>query len=112
MPFKLTPIKADELSELVTKAATRTRTSEGMELVDDFLASGEVAATVDLPDTKKRNSLSMSAGNYVRNAGHKVWVKKAPGSTTALVLVNLDKASADVKKAYENRPRPGRKASK
>ena len=43
-------------------------------------------------------------------SGGKVWVRKLGGGTgTELLLINLDKASAATRKAYDNRPRVGRK---
>jgi hypothetical protein len=108
--FKLKSVTAAQLSDLMTKPAPRGRTSKGQELIEEFLASGEVAASVALPSDKERNAVSISAGNFVRRAGSKVWIRKT--GPTELLLINLDKAPAEVKKAYDSRPRVGRQPAK
>lgn len=108
--FKLKPVSVNQLTELLATTTPRGRTSKGQELIEEFLGSGETAVTVDVGDTKERNALTISASNFVRRAGHKIWVKKAGSSQIA--LINLAKAPADVKKAYDNRPRVGRQPKK
>jgi hypothetical protein len=113
MAFKLKSVSQAELSQLIAEAPRRGRSSKGAELIDDFLESGEVAATADLGSTKDRNSVSISASNYCRSTDKQVWVRKVGGGTgTELLLINLAKADAATKKAYETRPRPGRRPSK
>ena len=113
MPFKLKPVSRDDLGKLIAEAPRRGRSSKGAELVEEVLASGETAATGNFGSTKERNALSISASNYCRNAEKQVWVRKLGGGTgTELLLVNLTKADAETRKAYENRPRVGRRPSK
>ena len=110
MAFKFNSVNQSELSERLQRTATRGRTSKGATLIEEFLGSGQVAATVDLGSTKERNAVAISAANHVRSAGAQVWVKKEGGGTgTELLLINLSKANAETKKAYENRPRVGRR---
>ena len=110
MAFKFNSVNQSELSERLQRTATRGRTSKGANLIEEFLGSGQVAATVDLGSTKERNAVAISAANHVRSADAQVWVKKEGGGTgTELLLINLSKANAETKKAYENRPRVGRK---
>ena len=81
-----------------------------LKLIEEFKASGDVAAQVGFGSTKERNSVSVSATNWCRNQGIKVWVRKLGGGTgTDLLLIDLDKADAATKKAYDTRPRPGRR---
>lgn len=113
MAFKLKSVSQTELAQFIAEAPRRGRSSKGAELIDDFLAAGDVAATADLGSTKDRNAVSISAANYCRNTDRQVWVRKIGGATgTELLLVNLNKADAATKKAYETRPRPGRRPSK
>jgi hypothetical protein len=110
MAMKLKPVSQAELSDLLSRGAPRGRTSKGGALIDEFVASGEVAATTQLASTKERNAVALSAGNHVRRSGSQVWVRKLGGGTgTELLLVNLTKADAATRRAYESRPRPGRK---
>jgi len=56
--------------------------------------------------------MSISVTNAAKRAGSQVWVRKLGGGTgTELLLVNLTKADAATRKAYENRPRVGRRPS-
>jgi hypothetical protein len=113
MAFKLKSVSQNELAQLIAEAPRRGRSSKGAELIEDFLAAGEVAASVDLGSTKERNAISISAANYCRGSDKQVWVRKVGGGTgTELLLINLTKADAATKKAYETRPRPGRRPSK
>jgi hypothetical protein len=110
MAFKLTPVSASELKDLLTQGAARGRSSKGGALIKEFITSGEVAATVQLGSTKERNAVALSASNHTRRTGAQVWVRKAGGGTgTELLLVNLAKADAATRKAYETRPRVGRR---
>ena len=111
--FKLKPIEASEIAALISKPQTRAGSSKGAELINEFKASGNVAATVSFASTKERNSVSVSATNWCRNNDIKVWVRKlGGGSGTELLLIDLDKADDATKRAYETRPRPGRRPSK
>ena len=113
MPAKLKPLSQSELSERLSRTAPRGRSSKGGALIDEFIASGEVAASAQFTSTKERNAVSLSAANHIRRSGSNVWVRKEGGGTgTELLLVNLSKADAATRKAYENRPRPGRKPSR
>jgi hypothetical protein len=113
MPVKLKSVSQEELSKLIAESPRRGRSSRGAELIEDFITSGEVAALAGFGSTKERNAISISASNYTRNAGRQVWVRKLGGGTgNELLLVNLTKADAATRKAYENRPRVGRRPSK
>jgi hypothetical protein len=108
--YKLKAVDPATLTSLISQPQTRAGSSKGAELIDEFLSSGNVAASVAFPSTKDRNSVSISASNYCRNNGVKVWVRKLGGGQGAeLLLVNLDKADGTTKKAFDNRPRPGRR---
>jgi hypothetical protein len=110
MAFKFKAVDQSELSERLARTATRGRTSKGAGLIEEFIESGQVAATVDLGSTKERNAVSISAANHTRKSGAPVWVRKEGGGTgTELLLINLAKSDAATKKAYENRPRVGRR---
>ena len=110
MSIKLKSVSEAELEALLSSGSPRGRSSKGGTLIDNFLASGDVAATATLASTKERNAVALSASNHLRRAGGKVWVRKLGGGTgTELLLINLDKASAATRKAYENRPKVGRK---
>jgi hypothetical protein len=110
MSIKLKPVSEADLDALLSRGAPRGRTSKGGTLVENFLASGDVAATAQLSSTKERNSVALSAANHLRRTGGKVWVRKLGGGTgTELLLINLDKASAATRKAYADRPKVGRK---
>jgi hypothetical protein len=113
MAFKLKSVSQNELAQLIAEAPRRGRSSKGAELIEDFLASGDVAATAGFGSTRERNALSISASNYCRSSGTQVWIRKVGGANgTELLLVNLAKADAATRKAYEERPRPGRRPSK
>lgn len=113
MAIKLKPVSEAELDALLSKGAPRGRTSKGSTLIENFLASGDAAATAQLGSTKERNAVALSAANHLRRSGDKVWVRKLGGGTgTELLLINLDKASAATRKAYDNRPRVGRRPAK
>ena len=110
MAFKFNSVSQSDLVERLQRTAPRGRTSKGATLIEEFLASGQVAATVDLGSTKERNAVAISASNHTRKSGSQVWVRKEGGGTgTELLLVNLAKANAETRKAYENRPRVGRR---
>lgn len=110
MAFKMKPVPKAALAQLIAEMPQRGRRSQGGELLEEFLSSGETAVTVTGSSTKDRNSLAISVSNFARRIGAQVWVRKmGGGSGTDLLLVNLAKADAATKKAYENRPRPGRK---
>ncbi len=110
MAFKIKPVDQATLTELIAQAPTRGRSSKGAELLEEFIGSGNVAATVQLGSTKERNAVAISAANAARAAGSQIWIRKQGGGNgTDLLLVNLTKADAATRKAYENRPRPGRK---
>jgi hypothetical protein len=111
--FKMKPVDQSALAQMLTESSPRGRTSRGGELVDEFIASGNTAVTVQLPSTKERNAIAISATNYARNNDIPLWVKKQGGGTgTDLLLINLSKANAETKRAYENRPRVGRRPAK
>jgi hypothetical protein len=113
MSFKMTPVDKDELAQLLAEGPQRGRTSKGAELLEEFISSGETATKVQLGSTKERNAISLSVTNAAKRSGAQVWVRKVGGGTgTDLLLINLSKASADTRKAYENRPRVGRPSSK
>lgn len=113
MTFKLKPVNPNELPGLLSEGVQRGRTSKGGELIEQFVESGEVASTVGFPSTKERNAIAISAANHVRSKDRKVWIRKQGGGTgTDLLLINLAKADASIRKAYENRPRVGRRPSK
>ena len=98
-----------ELEQLIAQQAPRGVRSKGGELIEDFLGSGNVAATVQFGSTKERNAVAISATNHARSKGAQVWVRKLGGGTgNELLLVNLAKADAATRKAWETRPRPGR----
>ena len=110
MAFKFNAVDQAELTDRLQRSAPRGRTSKGATLIEEFLTSGQVAATVDLGSTKERNAVAISAANHTRASGSQVWVKKEGGGTgTELLLINLGKANAETKKAYETRPRVGRR---
>lgn len=110
MAFKFNAVNQAELADRLQRSAPRGRSSKGAALIEEFLSSGQVAATVDLGSTKERNAVAISAANHTRKTGSQVWVKKEGGGTgTDLLLINLGKANAETKKAYENRPRVGRR---
>lgn len=110
MAYKLKPVSQSELKDLLSQGPARGRSSKGGALIDEFVGSGEVAATVQLGSTKERNAVALSAANHIRRSGAQVWVRKAGGGAgTDLLLVNLSKADAATRKAYENRPRVGRR---
>jgi hypothetical protein len=111
--FKLHAVDQKELEQLIAQQAPRGVRSKGGELVEEFLDSGNVAATVQFASTKERNAVAISATNFARTKGHQLWVRKVGGGTgNALLLVNLTKADAATRKAYETRPRPGRRPAK
>jgi len=112
MPFKMKPVDKTELAELLADAPQRGRTSRGAELLEEFTSSGEVATRVQLTSTKERNAVAISVTNAAKRAGSQVWVRKLGGGTGVdLLLVNLTKADAATRKAYDNRPRVGRRPS-
>jgi hypothetical protein len=113
MPFKMKPVDKDELAQLLMEGPQRGRTSRGAELLEEFLRSGEAATKVEFGSTKERNAISLSLTNAAKRSGSQLWVRKLGGGTgTDLLLINLSKANAETKRAYENRPRVGRPASK
>lgn len=113
MAYKLKSVSGNDLSKLIAESQRRGRSSKGAELIEEFVASGDVAATAAFPSTKERNAVSISAANHARNSGAQVWIKKVGGGTgTDLLLVNLAKADAATKRAYENRPRVGRRPTR
>ena len=113
MAYKIKPVDQATLTELIAQTPQRGRTSKGAELLEQFISSGNVAATVQLGSTKERNAVAISAANAAKAAGSQVWIRKQGGGTgTDLLLVNLSKADAATRKAYENRPRPGRRPTK
>jgi hypothetical protein len=108
--FKLKSVDQATLHNLISQPQTRAGSSKGAELIEEFKASGDVAAQVGFGSTKERNSVSVSATNWCRNQGIKVWVRKLGGGVgTDLLLIDLEKADAATKKAYDTRPRPGRR---
>ena len=113
MTFKMNSVDQAQLAELIAQAPQRGRVSKGGELMQEFVGSGEIAASVQLNSTKERNALAISASNFARANDMQVWVRKLGGGTgIQLLLVNLTKADAATRKAYENRPRPGRRPKK
>lgn len=114
-------VEQAELLASVQKPATRGRTSEGAELVQKFLSAGVSSGRKTFGDDdeakKKRDSIALSASNFVRNAmPDRVWIKKERLATTgayALLLIDLenDETPDEVREAYKTRPRPGRKAA-
>lgn len=113
MPFKMKPVDRTELAALLAEGPQRGRASKGAELLEEFVGSGETAASVQLDSTKERNAVAISVGNAAKRAGSQIWVRKLGGGTgTDLLLVNLTKADAATRKAYDTRPRVGRKPSK
>ena len=109
MKFKMKSVDQAGLSDLLAKPTRVGRTSKGADLIDEFLSSNSLAAIVDLGSTKERNAVAISAANHVRGT-ETVWVKKqGGGSGTELLLINLTKADAATKKAYQDRPRVGRR---
>jgi transcription elongation GreA/GreB family factor len=112
MPFKMKPVDRNELAELLADAPQRGRSSRGAELLEEFVAGGETATRVEFGATKERNAVAISVTNAAKRAGSQIWVRKLGGGTgTDLLLVNLSKADAATRKAYENRPRVGRRPS-
>ena len=110
MSFKFNAVNQTDLTDRLQRSAPRGRSSKGAALIDEFVGSGQVAATVDLGSTKERNAVAISAANHTRKADVQVWVRKEGGGTgTELLLINLAKANAETKKAYESRPRVGRR---
>lgn len=110
MAYKLKSVAKDELADLLADAPSRGRTSEGATLLEQFLGSGEAAARVDAGDAKKRNALAISVNTAVKRSGTQLWVRKVGGAAgTELLLINLSKADAATRKAYDNRPKVGRK---
>ena len=110
MTFKFKTVGQAELTERLSRTTPRGRTSKGAGLIEEFIGSGQVAATVDLGSTKERNAVAISAANHTRKSGASVWVRKEGGGTgTELLLINLSKADAATKKAYDSRPRVGRR---
>ena len=113
MTFKIKPVDQATLTELIAQTPTRGRSSRGAELLEEFIGSGNVAATVQFGSTKERNAVAISAANAARAAGSQIWIRKLGGGTgNELLLVNLTKADAATRKAYETRPRPGRRPTK
>ncbi len=112
MSFRLKAVDVVTLSTLVAESPHRGRPSKGGELLQEFLASGMTAATVDLGSTDERNSTATSAARYADGAGLHIWLRKLGGPTgTELLMINLSKADAATRRAYENRPRPARRRS-
>jgi hypothetical protein len=110
MAFRIKPVDQATLTELIAQTPTRGRSSKGAELLEEFIGSGNVAATVQFGSTKERNAVAISAANAARAAGSQIWIRKQGGGNgTDLLLINLTKSDAATRKAYENRPRPGRK---
>ena len=110
MAFKMKPVDKSELAELLAEAPQRGRSSRGASLLDEFLASGETATRVQFDSTKDRNAIALSLSNAAKRAGSQIWVRKLGGGTgTELLLINLAKADAGTRRAYENRPRVGRR---
>lgn len=107
MTFTFEDVDLKEVEESIRKAPARGRTSAGGELVNEFLASGKDAARVPFGTEQDRNKIVTSANNFIRGANLDVWVRK--DGKNALMLINLDKASKEIRDAYANRPRPGRK---
>ncbi|MGI8663264.1 MAG: hypothetical protein ACR2LQ_08665 [Acidimicrobiales bacterium] len=108
--FKLKAVDQQTLSSLISQPQTRAGSSKGAELLDEFKATGNVAAQVSFASTKERNSVSISATSWARRKGLNVWVRKLGGGHgTELLLVDLDASDAATKTAYETRPRPGRR---
>src|SRR4051794_25273427 len=104
MAFKMKAVDQATLSDLLSKPTRVGRTSKGAELIDEFLSSGAVAATVDLGSTKERNAVAISAANHVRGTDS-VWLKKQGGASgTELLLINLSKSDVATKRAYRERP--------
>ena len=107
------PVDRNELAQLLADAPQRGRTSKGAELLEDFVGSGETATRVEFGSTKERNGIAISVTNAAKRAGSQIWVRKIGGGTgTDLLLINLSKADAATRKAYDNRPRVGRRPSK
>jgi hypothetical protein len=110
MALKLIPVDETALHDKLTAGTTSGRASKGTALLEQFLQSDLPAAELDCGSTKERNSVALSTANAVKASGAKVWVRKEGGGTgTRLLLINLAKASAATKRAYESRPRVGRK---
>lgn len=108
--FKMKSVDKSELAELLASTPQRGRTSRGALLLEEFLATGEMATRVQFESTKERNAVALSVSNAAKRAGQEIWVRKLGGGTgTELLLVNLAKADAQTRKAYENRPRVGRR---
>src|SRR5688500_4723645 len=104
MPFKMKPVDRNELAELLADSPQRGRSSRGAELLEEFLSSGETASRVQFGSTKERNAVAISVTNAAKRAGSQIWVRKVGGGTgTDLLLVNLSKADAATRKAYDNR---------
>lgn len=113
MPFKMKPVDRNELVKLLSEGPQRGRPSRGVELLEEFVGSGETATRVQFGSTKERNAVAISVSNAAKRAGSQVWVRKLGGGTgTDLLLVNLSKADAATRKAYDNRPRVGRRPAK
>ncbi|MEO7555027.1 MAG: hypothetical protein ABIV94_00310 [Acidimicrobiales bacterium] len=108
--FKLKAVDQQTLSALIKQPQTRAGSSKGAELIEEFKSGSDVAAQVSFASTKERNSVSISATTWARSNGIQIWVRKLGGGQgTDLLLIDLDRADADTKKAYETRPRPGRR---
>jgi hypothetical protein len=113
MAFKLKSVDQATLTQMLAKPAPRGRNSKGASLIEEFVGSGDVAATAGFGSTKERNAVAISAANHTRRSGSQIWVRKLGGGAgTELLLVNLTKADAATRKAYENRPRPGRRPAR
>src|SRR5262249_37496816 len=108
--FKLKAVDQATLTNLISQPQTRAGSSKGAALVEEFKASGNMAAQVTFASTKERNSVSISATNWSRDHGIRVWLRKPGGRLGPdLLPTALARADAATRKAYENRPRPGRK---
>lgn len=110
MTYKLKTVDRAQLSEMLTRTAPRGRSSKGATLIEEFLTGGDLAATAKLGSTKERNAVALSATNHIRRNGSQIWVRKMGGGAgTELLLVNLAKADGATRRAYDKRPRVGRK---
>jgi hypothetical protein len=97
--FEFHAVSVEEVKARLQARSTRTRQSKGRKLVEQFLASSEVAATIAFDTAKERDGFATSARRFVQVQGASVWVRKE--SDLVLLLVNLDLADKEIIDQYE-----------
>jgi hypothetical protein len=107
--FEFHTVTDDELADQLSRRARRERISVGSELVEAFLARGDHASRIEFATGRERNAAAVSASNYIKRIGKQIWIRKS--SATALTIIDIEKSSADVQKAFETTRRSPRRKS-